>query len=435
MPLLPEVLAAGKAPLLPFQWVPTESITRTHNDNVQRAHAPSARAVRALPPRLGLLIAASCLAPAGEAIAQVQSVTVKKNIEYLQTSATTVVPKPISNGYGFGADVDGVNIGSIPVPVLTGPINTAALGSIHNNGRLVYVAGDGGWRWGLNGNDFGTSSLANLNSIFGSGTYTITVNGTPVSLNLGGDAFPAAPVLTLTGGNWVNGKYEIDPAQPLTITTSAFTAYGSHADDLIAVGAFGPGIPLPFAEIAPFGCGWVTFGKCQFHSAVPAPNTVTYTVPANTFVAGQEYVALGAFSAMVDVRPNAALPGSVNAALYEVSTVATVKAVAPVFPMVVTGSITPTVANIQASIQYRPQDVGTTGSVYVFAVAPSDIVRPAATGSAFTIGKTVPADGGKADSGGLRPRAAEFSPDSCRRSRLRAWRPTSPASSPPRARR
>ncbi len=144
------------------------------------------------------LVAASCLTPAGEAIAQVQSVTVKKNIEYLQTSATTVVPKPISNGYGFGADVDGVNIGSIPVPILTGPINTANLGSIHNNGRLVYVPGDSGWRWGLNGNDFGTSSLANLNSFFGSGTYTVTVNGTPISLNLSGDAFPAAPVLTLS---------------------------------------------------------------------------------------------------------------------------------------------------------------------------------------------------------------------------------------------
>ena len=42
--------------------------------------------------------------------------------------------------------------------------------------------------------------------------------------------------------------------------------------------------------------------------------------------------------------------------------------------------------------------MGTSGSVYVFAVAPADIVRPAATGAAFTIGKTVSADGSKADS-------------------------------------
>ena len=49
--------------------------------------------------------------------------------------------------------------------------------------------------------------------------------------------------------------------------------------------------------------------------------------------------------------------------------------IVPVFPMVVTGSITPTVANINAAIQYRPQDVGTTGSVYVFALAPASMVK------------------------------------------------------------
>jgi hypothetical protein len=48
-----------------------------------------------------------------------------------------------------------------------------------------------------------------------------------------------------------------------------------------------------------------------------------------------------------------------------------------VFPMVVTGSIGPTVSNITAAIQYRPQDVGTSGSVYTFAVAPSTIVKSA----------------------------------------------------------
>jgi hypothetical protein len=106
-------------------------------------------------------------------------------------------------------------------------------------------------------------------------------------------------------------------------------------------------------------------------------------VPANTLVAGQEYFALGGFTAMVDVKPNAALPGSVNAALYEVSTVLTLKAEAPVFRMTVSGSIGPTVSNITAAIQYRAEDVGTTGSVYAFAVAPSTIVRPALKSSAL----------------------------------------------------
>ena len=47
----------------------------------------------------------------------------------------------------------------------------------------------------------------------------------------------------------------------------------------------------------------------------------------------------------------------------------------PVFPMTVTANITPTVANAAAQIQYRPQDVGTSGSVFVFAVAPASRVQ------------------------------------------------------------
>ncbi len=45
--------------------------------------------------------------------------------------------------------------------------------------------------------------------------------------------------------------------------------------------------------------------------------------------------------------------------------------------MVVSGSITPTVANITAAIQYRPEDIGSTGSVYVFALAPATLVKNA----------------------------------------------------------
>src|SRR5262249_9169472 len=47
----------------------------------------------------------------------------------------------------------------------------------------------------------------------------------------------------------------------------------------------------------------------------------------------------------------------------------------PMFSLTISGSITPTVANITASIQFRPQDVGTTASVYVFALAPASLVH------------------------------------------------------------
>jgi len=50
-----------------------------------------------------------------------------------------------------------------------------------------------------------------------------------------------------------------------------------------------------------------------------------------------------------------------------------------VFPMTVTGSIGPTVSSATATFQPRPQDAGTQRSVYVFAYAPSTVVRNATT--------------------------------------------------------
>jgi hypothetical protein len=56
---------------------------------------------------------------------------------------------------------------------------------------------------------------------------------------------------------------------------------------------------------------------------------------------------------------------------------ASVSSSSPVFPMTVTGSMTPTATNVSATIQPRPQDVGMTGSIYVFAHAPSNLVSGA----------------------------------------------------------
>ena len=47
----------------------------------------------------------------------------------------------------------------------------------------------------------------------------------------------------------------------------------------------------------------------------------------------------------------------------------------PVFPITVQSSITPATANATAQITPRPQDVGTTQSVFVFAHAPSSVVK------------------------------------------------------------
>jgi hypothetical protein len=58
---------------------------------------------------------------------------------------------------------------------------------------------------------------------------------------------------------------------------------------------------------------------------------------------------------------------------------ATVTPIAPVFRMTVNSSITTTTATVSADILYRPQDVGSTGSVFVFAMAPESLVARASS--------------------------------------------------------
>jgi len=58
----------------------------------------------------------------------------------------------------------------------------------------------------------------------------------------------------------------------------------------------------------------------------------------------------------------------------------TVATPTPVFQMAVRSTITPTSATATADIQFRPQDVGTTASVFTFAVAPRSLVKAAAKG-------------------------------------------------------
>lgn len=58
----------------------------------------------------------------------------------------------------------------------------------------------------------------------------------------------------------------------------------------------------------------------------------------------------------------------------------------PVFPMTVTSNITTSTATASADIQYRSQDVGSTGSVYVFALAPSSRVQGGSAAKAMKVG-------------------------------------------------
>ncbi len=330
--------------------------------------------------------------------AQVQVIQVTKAISYVQTSAGGSVVGPVATPchgcpYAFWADVIGPNIGGITPPTVSGPFNTAALGSFFNNGKLVYNAGNSQWALGVNGDDWSSPTLSNLESLYGNGTYTFIVNGSAVSLNLTGGAYPNAPYVTFSAGRWKNGVFEFDPAKPLTITTNAFTGYGGSANGLIRIGVEGGGEALQFRSALP---SFNTAGLPPI--VVSASNTASFTIPANTFSSGTQVRAVAEFAAMTDVSTSPGVPGSLNFASYNASVEFQLKSATPVFPMTVTTNITPTASSATANIQYRPQDVGTSGSVYTFAVAPQSLVKSAPAGEApYVVGKSKAGEGGRKD--------------------------------------
>ncbi|MDH5264955.1 MAG: hypothetical protein OEX21_09425, partial [Betaproteobacteria bacterium] len=124
--------------------------------------------------------------------------------------------------------------------------------------------------------------------------------------------------------------------------------------------------------------GTCTMKPGSFHDG-GAEFTGTWNGSSGSFsLVDQDYPTSGSFTATTTTLPTIPPP--------------------PVFPMTVDANIGPTVSSATANIQYRPQDVGSTGSVFVFAVAPSSVVKSAADGSPpIVVGKALPAGGAKAD--------------------------------------
>lgn len=258
----------------------------------------------------------------GAALAQtVISVEVGKHAQFVQISATTVQsdPRPLGPNYGgpwgFSADVNGTNVGSLSAPTITGPFNTASIPtSWFNGGKLSFNAANpaslfdttgGGWRMGQspNPNDWGSPNKDDLNSKFPDGTYTFSVADNSISLNLTGNfpSTPNKPIVTLSGGAWSNGQYVLDVSQPLTITTNAFTEYGTHVMDAMGAWSGLSGIGQASSEIPGTNL-----------PVVAGTNFLQYTVPAFSFVSGQTYHGGAQFAAIVDVNSVAGLPDSFN---------------------------------------------------------------------------------------------------------------------------
>jgi hypothetical protein len=322
-------------------------------------------------------------------------VSVSKDKAYFQNNVEAVqlgvARSPCNFGcpLRFAAYVVGGDMGRLAAPVLSGPVNVGAIGSAWNGGLMSQVSSNE-WRIG-NGNWDYSPTPAGLDAVFPSGTYTINVGGKAVALNLAGEAYPNPPVLGLSGGAWIDGMYVVNPSRTLNIVTNAFDSYGAHRDGRINlyVGADGKNLAV----------------IVQNHSSSPSSNRASITIPPGTLVDGGQYYAGASFAAVVDINANG-VPGAQNVAEYRAITNAMIRAdasftggtptIPPVFPMTVTSNITATTASATASIQARSEDVGASASVYVFAVAPSNLVKVASADAKLqVVGKSLSLSGSK----------------------------------------
>jgi hypothetical protein len=310
--------------------------------------------------RLRVFFVAFCFAQAAAALAQAPgAMSLSKIHGFRQTTAALpaelgpATPCNYNCAYRFNVDIFGTNVAFPTPPMVSGPGNG---GPLHFVGGNTWIFGDGNVDY--------APTKAQIDSSFPNGAYNVAVNGTNVALNLAGDAYPAVPTMTLTGGAWVNGSYVIDPKLPLTISTNAFATFASGVD----------------ASIHLFlGRDGHNIGDTWIWRSEGGTDTAFITIPANTLVDGLDYYVAATFYTVVD-RNTTAFPAARLTSGYMTATNLTVSARNPqVFPMTVTSSIGPVTSSASAQIQYLPQDVGTTGSVFTFFVAPSSKVVNAAT--------------------------------------------------------
>jgi hypothetical protein len=144
------------------------------------------------------------------------------------------------------------------------------------------------------------------------------------------------------------------------------------------------------AQPAPVA-GSITFKNAEFDDTGPQPDG-TCAIKPNSF-ADLTVQYTGQWDGVTGRISIAEFPGITGTYKADV-------APPPVFPMVVTSNINSVSATASAAIQYRPQDVGTQGSVFVFAVAPAAQVRGGRDPGAMKVGKVFDSAKGleKADS-------------------------------------
>lgn len=269
----------------------------------------------------------------------VTAVLVGRSNDLVQTSTDQPVinpapPTPTYGGpFGFSISVQGTGLSSIPAPTFTAPAGAGILApglacsgffspAFYNGGVMGYNALEGAWNAGApNFNNFGGMNGVQRNCLFlsppaNTGTYTVNVMGTAVTLTLGPLAsLIPSPHFTLSGGSWSGGKYVVDVNDTLTITSNSFPGFAQHVDGAIRLGIEGPG-------------GGVVDDLRLYSDNPAAPNSISYSLAAGALTSGGDYNVVGMFAAVLDKSSGLpGLPDSLNLGYFSISTSMIISAV------------------------------------------------------------------------------------------------------------
>lgn len=143
----------------------------------------------------------------------VEFIFVARGALYQQTGVSTVTPDT-ATPFGFFVEIEGFNMTS------TSPLTAASFNWPGGSSTpLAFDTWDNDWTH----ENTSFASMAALNGVYGTGTYSISMTGTPTAtIGIVVDSFANStlqiPQLTLTGGTWMGNAYVLGATDSLTIT-------------------------------------------------------------------------------------------------------------------------------------------------------------------------------------------------------------------------
>ncbi len=244
--------------------------------------------------------------------ATVDVLIVEKSMRFSQTGPS--VAQLRSTPFGFGAFIDGRNLGGLPAPVITLPARSTmpSVQPAWFNSGIMRLDGQG-WTIGYGGR-WGAESQEAVNQLFAPGVYTVSFAGVNVALNLAEDLYPQRLHIALSGGSWSGGVYTFNRTTPVVVSVTPHAGFGRSLDDHLALYVADEQV------------------LTRLYSANPSTAPLVFTIPAGSLAAGAEIDIEAEFSAITD--RSAVLPSGQSVAIFSTGTFARLRAVTGEPPVV-----------------------------------------------------------------------------------------------------